>query len=141
MDAIYNYSVGTSGVAQLLQVAALFVVAYIVLSLGKSLIDGIVAANLRFSVLSNGTLITPQMARLLAATRRCDYVQVSVDGSHAATHDSACGRGSFSRALDGLRALQAAGVTVAVLEPYPNGHQFGKSQHIAGIAEILRQGN
>ncbi len=79
-----------------------------------ALIDGIVAANLRFSVLSNGTLITPQMARLLAATRRCDYVQVSVDGSHAATHDSACGRGSFSRALDGLRALQAAGVTVAV---------------------------
>jgi len=78
------------------------------------LVEGIVAANLRFSILSNGTLVTPELARMLAASGRCDHVQVSLDGGSAAAHDACRGAGSFDRALVGLQALRAAGVPVAV---------------------------
>ncbi|MEI6450406.1 MAG: SynChlorMet cassette radical SAM/SPASM protein ScmE [Actinomycetes bacterium] len=78
------------------------------------LVEGIVAANLRFSILSNGTLVTPELARMLAASGRCDHVQVSLDGGSAAAHDACRGAGSFERALAGLQALRAAGVPVAV---------------------------
>ena len=47
----------------------------------KELIDGIVRNRMRFSVLSNGTLITDDTAAYLASTGRCNSVQVSIDGS------------------------------------------------------------
>lgn len=72
----------------------------------KELIDGIVTNRMRFSILSNGALLTDDMAAYLAATGRCNGVQISVDGSRAEVHDAARGAGSFEgamRALDILR--------------------------------------
>ena len=40
----------------------------------KELIDGIVRNRMRFSILSNGTLITDDMTSFLASTGRCDSV-------------------------------------------------------------------
>lgn len=78
------------------------------------LIAGIIANRMRFSLLSNGTLIDDGTAALLAATGRCDSVQVSIDGSCPEVHDSCRGKGSFVRAVDGIRALKKHGVPVAV---------------------------
>lgn len=78
------------------------------------LIDGIIRNRMRFSILSNGTLITDEIAERLAGTGRCDYVQVSIDGSCAEVHDSFRGKGSFEKAVSGIRVLQAHGVPVAV---------------------------
>jgi SynChlorMet cassette radical SAM/SPASM protein ScmE len=78
------------------------------------LLEGIVRNRMRFAVLSNGTLIDDEMAAFLAQTGRCDYVQVSVDGSCAQTHDACRGNGSFDGALRGIRILQRHGVHVAV---------------------------
>ncbi|MBM4284636.1 MAG: SynChlorMet cassette radical SAM/SPASM protein ScmE [Deltaproteobacteria bacterium] len=78
------------------------------------LIEGIVNHRMRFGVLSNGTLITDEMAAFLAATRRCDSVQVSIDGSMPETHDACRGEGNFVRAMNGLQALQRHGVPVSV---------------------------
>lgn len=78
------------------------------------LLEGIVKNRMRFSILSNGTLITEELAALLAATRRCDFVQVSVDGSKPAVHDASRGQGSFFRAVQGLKNLQHYGVPVTV---------------------------
>jgi len=47
----------------------------------KELVEGIVRNRMRFSVLSNGTLITDETAEFLASTGRCNSVQVSIDGS------------------------------------------------------------
>ena len=46
-----------------------------------ALIEGIVRNRMRFSFLSNGGLIDDEIAAFIAGTGRCEYVQVSVDGS------------------------------------------------------------
>ncbi len=78
------------------------------------LIEGIVRNRMRFSILSNGTLIDDVNAAFLAATNRCNSVQVSVDGSGPATHDACRGKGSFEGALQGIRTLQRHKIPVAV---------------------------
>jgi SynChlorMet cassette radical SAM/SPASM protein ScmE len=70
------------------------------------LVDGVVAAGLRFTVLSNGALLTDELAAHLAGTGRCDGVQISVDGSRAEVHDAARGEGSFEGAVRALRILK-----------------------------------
>ena len=47
----------------------------------KEIINGIVKNRMRFAILSNGTLITDEMAAFLASTGRCNHVQISIDGS------------------------------------------------------------
>jgi SynChlorMet cassette radical SAM/SPASM protein ScmE len=78
------------------------------------LLESIVRNRMRFSLLSNGTLIDDEMAIFIARTGRCDNVQVSVDGSCAAVHDSCRGKGSFDDAIRGIRTLQRHRVNVAV---------------------------
>ncbi|UCG15044.1 MAG: SynChlorMet cassette radical SAM/SPASM protein ScmE [Deltaproteobacteria bacterium] len=80
----------------------------------KDLIEGIVENRMRFNILSNGTLITDEMAKFLASTRRCDGVQISVDGSVPITHDSCRGEGSFFKAMQGINCLQKYGLRVSV---------------------------
>ncbi len=80
----------------------------------RTLVDGVVRNRMRFSFLSNGALITDEIASFIADTRRCDYVQISVDGSRAETHDAARGKGSFEGALRGIRTLQRHQVPIAV---------------------------
>ncbi len=80
----------------------------------KELLAGIVANRMRFSLLSNGGLIDDDIAEFIAATRRCNYVQVSLDGSKPETHDVCRGKGSWERAVRGIRTLQRHDVPVAV---------------------------
>lgn len=80
----------------------------------QEILSGIVKNNMRFSILSNGTLITPEMAQFIAATKRCGGVQVSIDGAEADIHDAARGKGNFNKAVNGIRALLAAGVQVQI---------------------------
>jgi SynChlorMet cassette radical SAM/SPASM protein ScmE len=72
----------------------------------KELVEGIVRNRMRFIILSNGTLITEDTAAFLASTGRCERVQVSIDGSTPIAHDAFRGRGSFLKALRGIKALQ-----------------------------------
>jgi SynChlorMet cassette radical SAM/SPASM protein ScmE len=71
----------------------------------KQLITGVVRNRMRFSILTNGTLITDDIAAFLASTGRCNSIQVSIDGSMPITHDSFRGAGSFRRAVEGLKRL------------------------------------
>ena len=80
----------------------------------KELVEGIVRNRMRFNILSNGTLITDELAAFLAGTGRCDSVQVSIDGSTSETHDSLCGDGVFQKAVEGLQCLQRHGIPVTV---------------------------
>lgn len=80
----------------------------------RQLVTGIVENRMRFSILSNGTLITDDLARFLSSTGRCDSVQVSIDGSCADVHDRLRGPGSFDRAVAGIGHLQKHGIPVAV---------------------------
>jgi SynChlorMet cassette radical SAM/SPASM protein ScmE len=80
----------------------------------KEIITSIVDNRMRFSILTNGTLITEKMASFLASTGRCDVIQVSVDGSNPKTHDSFRSKGSFDRAIDGIKILREYGLSVTV---------------------------
>ena len=80
----------------------------------KELIEGIIQNKMRFSILSNGTLITDDMAAFLASTGRCNSVQVSIDGSISETHDTLRGAGNFERAVAGLKCLQKHHISVTV---------------------------
>jgi Fe-coproporphyrin III synthase len=80
----------------------------------QEIIEGIVRNRMRFSILSNGSLISTEMAAFLAKTGRCNFVQVSIDGSTSEIHDSFRGEGSFEGAIRGIRTLQKHRVPVTV---------------------------
>jgi len=65
------------------------------------------------SVATNGTLITHEVAEKLAKV--VDYVEVSIDGNSAKTHDDFRGiHGSWDRAVKGLKECVAQGLYTAV---------------------------
>ena len=80
----------------------------------KKLIDGIVKNRMRFSILSNGGLITNDIAAYITNTGRCDSIQISIDGGRAEIHDSARGKSSFEQAVRGIQILQRHGIPVTV---------------------------
>jgi SynChlorMet cassette radical SAM/SPASM protein ScmE len=69
---------------------------------------------MRFSILSNGSLIDDDIASFIAKTKRCELVQVSLDGSTPEVHDSCRGKGSFEGAMRGIRILQRHKVPIGV---------------------------
>jgi len=78
------------------------------------LIDGIIANKMRYSLLSNGTMITEEtLAKFEIGKRRqrLDSIQISVDGSSADVQDLSRPK-SFRRALRGLKLLKGAGYPV-----------------------------
>jgi SynChlorMet cassette radical SAM/SPASM protein ScmE len=80
------------------------------------LIDGLVANHMRYSLLSNGTMITEEtLAQFEVGKRRqrLDSIQISVDGSSAEVHDLSRPK-SFNRALRGLKLLKQAGFPLTV---------------------------
>lgn len=80
----------------------------------EEIIYGISQRNMRFTILTNGGLITDDMARLLVLSKACSQVQVSIDGASSRIHDSNRGKGSFAAAINGIRALKKQGVNVGV---------------------------
>ncbi len=97
------------------------------------LLEGIVEHRMRFSILSNGSLIDDERTTFIATTGRCDHVQVSVDGSCAEVHDACRGRGSFEGAIRGIHTLQRHGVPVLVRVTV-NHHNV---HDLSGIARLL----
>ncbi|NUQ71987.1 MAG: radical SAM protein [Polyangiaceae bacterium] len=63
---------------------------------------------------SNGTMITPEIARRLASYGDSLAISVSLDGP-APVHDAARGEGRFQAALSGLSALLDRGVRASVM--------------------------
>lgn len=79
--------------------------------LGK-ILQKMAGTGFEIFILSNGTCITGERARMLADLG-VDGVQVSLEGPEA-VHDLIRGPGSFSLALEGTRRTLAAGVKVSL---------------------------
>ncbi len=60
------------------------------------------------AILTNGTILTPAVVNLLKKVQP-GFVQVSIDGTRA-THDRIRGKGSYDRAIVGLKCLVNAGI-------------------------------
>lgn len=77
------------------------------------LIDEIVKNNLRFSIFSNGLLITPEMAERLKKYN-VEFMAISLDGANAASHESIRGKNTFKRTIEKIRLLKEYGINVRV---------------------------
>jgi len=80
------------------------------------LIDSLIANHMRYSFLTNGTLIDESMLKKLSMGKRqlrLNSIQVSIDGSNAAIHNQSR-PDSFDRALNGLKLLKKNGFPVTV---------------------------
>jgi radical SAM protein with 4Fe4S-binding SPASM domain len=62
----------------------------------------------KLQILTNGTLITKEMAALLGEA--VSAIQISVDGSAQEIHDAIRGEGSFDRTMTAVERLQKAGL-------------------------------
>lgn len=71
----------------------------------KELINGVVNNRMRFSILSNGTLINDEIVEYIKSTGRCSSFQISIDGPGPEEHDVCRGKGTFEKALAGLKCL------------------------------------
>lgn len=79
----------------------------------------------RTSLSTNGSFITPEIASQLVKAG-VSFVQISVDGARAETHDYIRGKkGSFKRAMETVENLKKNGVTVgmAMVLIKPNVHE------------------
>jgi SynChlorMet cassette radical SAM/SPASM protein ScmE len=98
------------------------------------LVDGVVANKMRYSILTNGTLITEKvLAQFERGKRRLrlDSIQVSIDGSCAEIHNKSRPN-SFDRAVRGLRLLKEAGFPVTVRTTI-NRHNLHDLENIARL--------
>ena len=99
-----------------------------------TLIDGVIANRMRYSILTNGTLISKEtLAQFEVGKRRLrlDSIQVSIDGSRAEVHNRSRPN-SFDRALRGLRLLLEAKSPVTVRVTV-NRHNVNDLDHIAHL--------
>ncbi|MGB2963636.1 MAG: radical SAM protein [Anaerolineales bacterium] len=98
------------------------------------LIDGIIANRMRYSILSNGTLITEEVLEQFNIGKRrmrLNSIQVSIDGSTAEIHNKSRPR-SFDRALRGLRLLVENDVP-AIVRVTINKHNVDDLENIARL--------
>ena len=81
------------------------------------LLDGLIANKMRYSILTNGTLITDKTVTAFDTGKRrlrLDSIQVSIDGSTADIHNKSRPPESFHKAVRGLRLLVEAGFPATV---------------------------
>jgi SynChlorMet cassette radical SAM/SPASM protein ScmE len=99
------------------------------------LIDAVIANKMRYSLLTNGTLITEKTIAAFEQGKRrlrLDSIQVSIDGSRAEIHNKSRPPNSFERALRGLRMLKEAGFPVTVRVTI-NRHNVDDLENIAHL--------
>ena len=78
-----------------------------------AVLEAIIRNNMRFGLLTNGKIFTPEIAARFAATGRCDRVKISLDGREE-VHDSLRGKGSHRAALAAIEAVRSAGLPLFV---------------------------
>lgn len=100
------------------------------------IIDSVIENRMRYSILSNGTLITNETVKQFNEGKRrlrLDSIQISIDGSREEIHDLSRPPKSFERAIRGLRLLKEAGFPVTVRVTI-NRHNV---DDLDGIAHLL----
>ena len=69
--------------------------------------------RLRFALFSNGILLDDEAVKKIASSRRCSYVQISIDGTEK-THDNVRGQGVYRNAQNAIMRLTRSGIPVHV---------------------------
>lgn len=98
--------VSVTGGEPLLDTDALFVI-----------LDGLTKIErvAHIGILTNGTLLTEELASRLSRYKKLREIQISLDGASAVIHDETRGKGNFDKAVRGLKLLKNAGIPSAVM--------------------------
>jgi SynChlorMet cassette radical SAM/SPASM protein ScmF len=74
------------------------------------MVDYLCEKGVRLTMETNGTLVTPEIARYLVEKSTLDFISISLDGATAVSHDAFRGvKGSFERTMRGLQNLVDVG--------------------------------
>jgi MoaA/NifB/PqqE/SkfB family radical SAM enzyme len=96
-----------------------------------------VTARVQLVVLTSGVLIDRETAaRIKLAANGNLMLQISLEGPDARTNDAIRGKGNFDRAVSGIRALVAAGITPVVTTTLTRlnfRRAFETTRYIAGL--------
>jgi radical SAM protein with 4Fe4S-binding SPASM domain len=90
--------------------------------------------NIYTKIVSNGTLITDEMATRLADVG-VNQIDVSVDGFDGETNDPVRGEGSFVDIQKGVRAVLQSGIPWVSLSLTAGGHNFPTVQDLPRLAK------
>jgi SynChlorMet cassette radical SAM/SPASM protein ScmF len=105
------------------------------------MVDLLQERGLGLTVETNGTLLTPALARHLREKSTLRHISVSVDGASPETHDPFRGvEGSFERAVQGIRCLVEAGYRPQVIMSLHAGN-VGEIEALVQMAEALGAGS
>ena len=69
----------------------------------------------KLSILTNGTLLNEKIVSSLENFSKLHYVQVSIDGANPETNDAIRGKGSFEKAIHGIRLLRKKDIKVRLM--------------------------
>jgi AdoMet-dependent heme synthase len=69
----------------------------------------------RVDILTNGIFITHEIINRLKNFNKLRYIQISLDGSCPDIHDAVRGKGSFNKAMDGIRLLISNNIEVRIM--------------------------
>ena len=94
------------------------------------ILRAVIDSRMRFTLLTNGILLDDKFAAAIAASRRCDFVKVSLDGPEE-LHDEMRGAGSWRAAVAAIDRLRRVGVPVLATAAIHRGH-------LGRIAECTR---
>lgn len=91
----------------------------------------------RIGILTNGIFINQDIMNKLKELRKLHYIQISLEGANAKTHDAIRGKGSFDNALSGIRSLVDNGIKVRVMFTL---HRGNKEEVPALIDLCIKEG-
>lgn len=77
------------------------------------IVEHLSSHRMRFALFSNGVLLDENTVSRIALSRRCSYVQISIDGTER-SHDAIRGKGVHSQAIAAIGNLRKAGIPVRV---------------------------
>lgn len=105
------------------------------------MVDLLKAKDLGLTIETNGTLLTPSLARYLKDKSTLTFITVSLDGAEAATHDAFRGvEGSFNRACQAIRDLVEVGYRPQVIMSVHEGN-LEEAGALVQLAESLGAGS
>lgn len=107
----------------------------------REIVEFLDGEGLSITMETNGTLVDEDSARFLKSKKKFRFVSVSVDGAGAETHEALrMVRGSFKRAIDGIRNLVVSGFRPQLICTLHRGN-FREMKAVIEMAEKMGCGS
>jgi SynChlorMet cassette radical SAM/SPASM protein ScmF len=105
------------------------------------MVDLLKEKNLGLSIETNGTLVTPELAKYLIEKSTLYHVSISLDGADSESHDKFRGvKGAFDKACEGVRAFVEVGYRPQVIMSLYTGN-VNEIEALVQLSEAMGAGS